>query len=174
VTVMRRTPLPTGPATGRLTVAEQVVSATRAALQASSGDHRSHEGLVFWLGRTVGGDTLVLAMAAPPTAHSVNGVFITEPAVLATTRAARTAGLGLVAQVHSHPGVDTRHSDGDDRLILMPYEGMFSLVIADYGHGSLLPARGAGLHQFQNGRWVHITDDALTVVSAVVAIGATQ
>jgi hypothetical protein len=58
----------------------------------------------------------------------------------------------------------------------MPYEGMFSLVVADYGHGSLLPAEGAGLHQFQNGRWVQITDikDALTVVPALVAIGATR
>jgi proteasome lid subunit RPN8/RPN11 len=146
---MRRTPLPTGPVAGRLTVAEHVVPATRAALQASSGGHHSHEGLVFWLGRTVGADTLVLAAAVPPTEHRVDGVFVAEPAVLATTRAARTVGLGLVAQVHSHPGDDTRHSDGDDQLILMPYEGMFSLVVADYGHGSLLPAEGAGLHQFQ-------------------------
>jgi proteasome lid subunit RPN8/RPN11 len=173
---MRRTPLPTGPATGRLTVAEHVVPATRAALQASSGGHRPHEGLVFWLGRNVGADTLVLAVAVPPTEHRVDGVFVAEPAVLATAKAARTVGLGLVAQVHSHPGDDTRHSDGDDQLILMPYEGMFSLVVADYGHGSLLPADGAGLHQFQNGRWVQITDikDSLTVVPALVAIGATR
>jgi proteasome lid subunit RPN8/RPN11 len=173
---MRRTLLPTGPATGRLIVAEHVVPATRAALQASSGGHRSHEGLVFWLGRNVGADTLVLAVAVPPTEHRVDGVFVAEPAVLATTRAARTVGLGLVAQVHSHPGDDTRHSDGDDQLILMPYEGMFSLVVADYGHGSVLPAEGAGLHQFQNGRWVQITDikDAFTVVPALVAIEATR
>jgi hypothetical protein len=172
---MRRTPLPTGPATGRLTVADHVVPATRAALQASSGNHRSHEGLVFWLGRTLGPDTLVLAVAVPPTEHHVDGVFVTEPAVVATTRAAHAVGLGLVAQVHSHPGRDTRHSDGDDRLILMPFEGMFSVVIADYGHGPLLPARGTGLHQFQNGRWVQVTnEDALMLVPAVVTIGATR
>ena len=76
MTVMRRTPLPTGPATGRLTVAEHVVPATRAALQASSGNHRSHEGLVFWLGRTIGPDTLVLAVAIPPTEHRGDGVFV--------------------------------------------------------------------------------------------------
>jgi hypothetical protein len=83
------------------------VPATRAALQASSGGHRSHEGLVFWLGHNVGADTLVLAVAVPPTEHRVDGVFVAQPAVLATTRAARTVGLGLVAQVHSHPGDDT-------------------------------------------------------------------
>ena len=61
-----------------------------------------------------------------------------------------------MAQVHSHPGGDTRHSDGDDDLVLMPFEGMFSLVVADYGRGSLLPESGAGLHQYQDGRWVAI------------------
>jgi hypothetical protein len=74
---------------GWLTVAEHVVPATCAALQASSGNHRSHEGLVFRLGRTIGPDTLVLAVATPPTEHRVDGVFVAEPAVQATTRAAR-------------------------------------------------------------------------------------
>jgi proteasome lid subunit RPN8/RPN11 len=170
--VYRRTPLPCGPAVGRLLVAEQVLAPTRAALHASSGHHRSHEGLAFWLGRTVGADTLVLTVAAPPTDHRRDGVFVTEPAVAATARAARSVGLGLVAQVHSHPGDDTRHSDGDDQLVLMPFEGMFSLVVADYGHGSLLPADGAGLHQHQQGRWVRIEGDALTVVPALTGIGA--
>lgn len=174
MTVMRRTPLPTGPATGRLVVAEHVLGPTRAALQASSGNHRSHEGLAFWLGRNLGSNTLVLAVAVPPTEHRVDGVFVDERAVLATIRAARTVGLGLVAQVHSHPGNDTRHSDGDDQLILMPYEGMFSLVVGDYGHSGLLQAEGSGLHQFQDGRWVHVTNDALIVVPALVTIGATR
>jgi hypothetical protein len=95
---MRRTPLPTGPATGRLLVAEPVLPPTRAALQASSGNHRSHEGLAFWLGRNLGSDMLVLAVAAPPTEHRIDGVFVDERAVAATTRAAQTVGLGLVAR----------------------------------------------------------------------------
>lgn len=172
--VYRRTPLPTGPAVGRLLLADQVVAPTRAALQASSGQHRNHEGLVFWLGRTVGDDTLVVAVAVPPTEHRPDGVFVDEVAVAATTRAARAAGLGLVGQVHSHLGHDTRHSDGDDQLILMPFDGMFSLVVADYGHGSLLPEQGAGLHQRQNSRWVQISSDCLRVIPAAVGIGAVR
>ena len=109
----------------------------------------------------------------PPTDHQAASVFVHEVAVLATSQAAHSVGLGLVAQVHSHPGNDTRHSDGDDELILMPYEGMFSLVANDYGHGSLHPSDGAGLHQFQSGQWVQITNDALTVVPSLVTIGAT-
>lgn len=170
--VYRRTPLPTGPATGKLLIADQVLAPTYAALQASSGQHRSHEGLALWLGRTIGADTLVLTVAAPPTDHHRDGVFVAEAAVAATAQAARTIGLGLVAQVHSHPGDDTRHSDGDDQLILMPFEGMFSLVAANYGQDSLLPTHGAGLHQYQHGRWVRVTNDALKVVPALTGIGA--
>lgn len=170
--VYRRTPLPTGPAIGRLLIAEQVLAPTHAALQASSGEHHNHEGLVFWLGRSVGADTLVVAVAVPPSDHRPDGVFVGEAAVAAATRAARAAGLGVVSQVHSHPGRDTRHSEGDDQLIILPFEGMFSVVVADYGHGSLLPYQGAGLHQFQNGHWVQVTTDCLQVIAATIAIGA--
>jgi proteasome lid subunit RPN8/RPN11 len=86
-------------------------------------------------------------------------VFYDEVAVAEAARAARPQRLGIVATVHTHPGDDTRHSDGDDDLALMPYEGMFSLVIARYGHGSLQPEHGAGLHQYQDGNWVQIDQD---------------
>lgn len=170
MTVDRRTPLPTGPVRGRLLVVEGVLAPTRAALQASSGGFIRNEGLVLWLGRIDGPTTLVLAAAAPPTLSGPSRVHIDEFAVGATARAARDHGLGVVAQVHSHPGADTRHSDGDDELILMPFEGMFSLVVAGYGSGSLLPERGASLHQYQAERWVLVDEGAMTVVPALVTV----
>jgi hypothetical protein len=88
--VYRRTPLPVGPSVGRLLVADQVLAPTLAALRASSGYHRNHEGLVFWLGRAVDADTLVVAAATPPTEHREDGVFVGEAAVAATARAARS------------------------------------------------------------------------------------
>ena len=170
MTVHRLTPLPTGPATGRLLVADSVTMPTSVALQASSGDHQHHEGLVLWLGRTIGTTTLVVACAAPPTRSGPGRVHLDEHAVGATARAARAHGLGIVAQVHSHPGYDTRHSDGDDQLVLMPFEGMFSLVVADYGRGSLHPEHGAGLHQHQAGQWVKVDDGALHLIPSVVTV----
>jgi proteasome lid subunit RPN8/RPN11 len=160
-----------GPAVGRLLVGEQVLAPSRAALQASSHKHEPHEGLVFWLGRTIGADTLVLSVAAVPTDHHRGGVFVNEHTVAAVSRAARGAGLGLVAQVHSHPDADTRHSAGDNQLITMPFHGMFSLVVADYGQGSLLPSQGAGLHQYQDRHWVHLTTSAMVVVPALTSTG---
>jgi proteasome lid subunit RPN8/RPN11 len=93
-----------------------------------------------------------------------------EFAAGSAARAARAARLGLVAQVHSHPGADTRHSDGDDDIVLMPFEGMFSLVVAEYGGGGMVPADGAGLHQFQDSRWILVrqTEPALIVVATEV------
>lgn len=168
----RFTALPTGTAKGFLLVADGVRIPTLAALQASSGDHRNHEGLVLWLGRTVGSATLVLACAAPPKLSGPGRVHVGELAVGATARAARAFGLGVVAQVHSHPGRHTRHSEGDDQLVLMPFEGMFSLVVADYGRGSLLPQEGAGLHQHQAGRWVKIGGEAMHVIPSLIPVPA--
>ncbi|TDO06607.1 JAB domain-containing protein similar to deubiquitination enzymes [Mycobacterium sp. BK086] len=171
--VHRRTPLPTAPARGKLLVAEQVLSPTLAALRASSGPDGQHEGLVLWLGRTVETTTVVIALVCPPARTGRDFVLLDERAVAAASRAARGCGLGVVAQVHSHPGRDTRHSDGDDQLVLMPFEGMFSLVVASYGSGSIEPGRGAGLHQYQDRRWVRITDDqTMVVVPAALAVAA--
>jgi proteasome lid subunit RPN8/RPN11 len=131
----------------------------------------SHEGLVLWLGRQIDSDILVLACHRPP-CHSGPGFVMTdEAAVGAASRSARARRLGVVAQVHSHPSNDTRHSDGDDDLVLMPYEGMFSLVVGEYGFGSLLLEGGSGLHQYQHGRWVAIqqTAPALIVVASEIA-----
>jgi proteasome lid subunit RPN8/RPN11 len=78
--------------------------------------------------------------------------------------------LAVLGQVHSHPGGDTRHSDGDDDLIVLPHEGMFSLVVGRYGDGSVDPRDGAGLHQFQDRRWVRLVrvHEAFLVVSAAI------
>jgi len=170
MTVHRDTPLPEVTARGRLIVTEGVVGPTLAALQASSTDGRPDEGLVLWLGRNIQDSTVVLACSAPRSRHTFGSVHIDERAVGSVTAAARRHSLGVVAQVHSHPGWDTRHSDGDDRLVLMPYEGMFSLVVAHYGLASIHPEDGAGLHQFQDGRWAQVTNaDALVLVPHLVA-----
>jgi proteasome lid subunit RPN8/RPN11 len=110
-----------------------------------------------------------MGMICPPARTGLDYVFIDEAAVATASRAARNCVMGVVAQVHSHPGEDTRHSDGDDRLVMMPFEGMFSLVVAAYGSGGLHPNSGAGLHQYQDQQWVQlINTDAMVIVPASV------
>lgn len=169
--VHRLTPLPTGLNRGRLIVPASVAVATKAALQRFHGAEGRHEGLAYWMGRRCEGDALVISAVVPVSDHGPQHVFVAEAEVGKMSRRARSAGLAIVAQVHSHPGNDTRHSDGDDKLILMPYEGLFSLVVGNYGDGSLLPTQGAGLHQYQNRRWVQIAPaptDAVIVVPEVL------
>ena len=170
MTVNRTRPLPRTRGRGALVVSAQVAGATSTLLREIGANGKLHEALVYWAGRTVGATTYVLAAVAPQCERSAYGVFADERAIGAAARQARRHQLGLVAQVHSHPGTDTRHSDGDDELILMPFEGMFSLVVGRYGEGSIRPSRGAGLHQFQDGRWVYLEDDVLSLVPALIGV----
>lgn len=158
MSVHRITPLPTGTARGRIVVTHAVVERTVAHLAAEGRRDVPHEGLAWWLGRRIGDDTYVMSCVAPPVDSGLQHVFANETAVGDAAAAARRNRLGIVAQVHSHPGGDTRHSDGDDALVLMPFEDMFSIVTAHYGASMLDPLHAAGVHQYQDGRWVWITD----------------
>jgi proteasome lid subunit RPN8/RPN11 len=171
MTVHRLTPLPVARNHGHLIVPASVAEHTLEVLRQFRGADGPHEGLVYWAGRRAGEDTLVLGSLVPASDHGPQHVFVGEREVGRMSRRARSFGLAIVAQVHSHPGDDTRHSDGDDALILMPHEGMFSVVVARYGRGQIAPAGRAGLHQYQDHRWVQVPStcaDALVVVPPVL------
>jgi proteasome lid subunit RPN8/RPN11 len=154
--VARRRSLPVAAARGTLIVPEGVLNETRRVLLASGGPDGPHEGLVFWAGWAMPGLTIIGVAIPPQLDHGWGHVRADETAVAAVIRSARQFGAGVLVQVHSHPGLDTRHSDGDDEMVLMPFDGMFSLVVGEYGAGSLRPDAGLGVHQFQDGRWVWI------------------
>jgi hypothetical protein len=162
--VYRHKPLPTGPARGRLVVPQAVVDDTVVGLRSFRGGDGLHEGIVFW-GGTVGSNTLITIAVVPQAIHTWGSVRVDERAVSAAARALRPYGAGLIAQVHSHPGGGTHHSDGDDDLVLMPFEGMFSLVVGRYASDGF-DLGAAGVHQFQDGRWVLVTDPADALVVA--------
>ena len=54
----------------------------------------------------------------------------------------------------------TRHSDGDDELIVMPFENMLSLVAPFYGR-TVSSITDFSIHQFQNHRWVLCSRDSV-------------
>jgi hypothetical protein len=153
--VYRTRELPTTSLAGNFLLAAQVLTETQKALQEFALDgirDGGHEGMVFWAGREVDGDTIFLQAVVPDAEHSYGRVHASKLSVGAAARAARTYNLGILCQVHSHPGGDTRHSDGDDDLVLLPFEGMLSIVVPRFGIGFESLAQ-AGVHQFQNGRW---------------------
>ena len=156
MTVHRTRPLPRRPLRGRYEIARGLIASTREALQAFDEAGRyegGHEGLCYWAGREETDSTTFQAVIVPRAHHERFGVFVSEAAFAEAARRARALGLGILAQVHSHPGDDTRHSDGDDELVVMPFEKMLSLVAPHYGR-HLQSIDDFAVHQFQDRRWV--------------------
>lgn len=164
----RRPTMPSAPARGHLLIPESVAQATQLALRGFAGPDGRHEGIVFWAGRLDDGDQLVATALIPRATHGTGYVCCSGSAFGAAVSLAVAHRLVLLSQVHSHPGNDTLHSTGDDQLIIMAHEGMYSIVIAQFGDGGVTPSSGAGIHQFQDGRWVRVSDpeEAVIVVPA--------
>jgi len=168
--VYRTRPLPVGELRGSFLLAQSIIAATREALTsfALAGIRDGgHEGMAFWSGRETDGCTYILQAIVPDADHSDQRVMASAEAVGQAARTARGSGLGIICQVHSHPGSDTRHSDGDDDLVLLPFEGMLSIVVRDFG----LHFNGfddVSVHQFQGGKWVLCS--ARSVASNVIVV----
>lgn len=154
--VYRRQPLPLRELRGQFVLAPGLLAETRRALVsfALAGiDNGGHEGMTFWAGHRDGDWTCLMQSIVPDADHGPGHVSADRRAVGAAARAARSRQLGILAQVHSHPGDDARHSDGDDELVLMPFENMLSIVAPRFGL-TLVSLDQACVHQFQDGRWV--------------------
>ena len=149
-----RTTWPRGFVQGKFLIETNLLVATEAALRTFRGPAGPHEGIVFWGGKELEGLTLYTTAVIPHAIHTKGSVQCDEAAIREVVRALRPHGLGLLAQIHSHPGGDARHSHGDDDMILLPFEGMLSIVVPWYGRDGMHPLSTCGIHQFQQGRWV--------------------
>ena len=146
--------LPIRPLRGRHAINEDAINEAERLLPTYRGPDASHEGVLFFAGREFGDLTMYTTVIAPDADHGPGRVQCDERAVLEVAQQAHQLGLGVLAQLHSHPGAWTEHSVGDDDMVLMPYEGMLSLVAPYYGLHSLRPLHTLGVHQFQDSRWV--------------------
>lgn len=142
------------PLRGRFLFARQAIRALEQLLPTFRGPDGSHEGIAFLCGVELPKATLYTTAIAPESNHGRGHVRCSEAQVATVSAAARELGLGLLAQVHSHPGDTTIHSFGDDDMVLMPFEGMLSIVCPLYARFPLRPLETLGVHQFQDGRWV--------------------
>jgi hypothetical protein len=153
-------PLSTAPLRNRFLFSEGAIAAAERLLPSYRGPDGDHEGIVFLLGRELGELTFFTSALAPRAEHSRGRVLCEAEAISAAQSAAREAELGLLAQVHTHPGELTEHSEGDDELVLMPFEGMLSLVVPHYGRFGMRPLSNMGVHQYQLGRWVSVSAES--------------
>ena len=154
----RMKPLPSGELRGTHRVLSSLIPSSASVLRQYA--ELEHEGLVFWLGLRVGEATYYLSVAVPATDHGPQHVLFDANSFGDAAQRARAHGLCVLAQLHTHPGDEARHSDGDDDLIPLPFEGMLSLIAPRYG-ADLVNLDGLVVHQFQDGRWVHIPHPGL-------------
>lgn len=166
-----RRKLPTGPLRGRFQITSGAVEALEQLLPTYRGHDGPHEGICFLCGYETPTTTLYLTAVAPDADHGRGHVRCPEQAVAAVTNTARQHGLGLLAQVHSHPTGSTGHSLGDDEMVFLPFEGMLSIVVPDYGHFGLRPLDSLGVHQYQDGRWVLCARDSVRAQFTIVPAG---
>ena len=161
--VNRTRPLPCRPILGRYRIADDLIDQTRRALTGfyeAGRDDGGHEGICFWVGTERPEVTTFEAVIVPVATHGPFGVFVSAVAFANAVNDAHAMGVGILAQVHSHPGWDTRHSDGDDELVVMPFENMLSLVAPLYGR-TVASITDFSVHQFQNHRWVLCSRDSV-------------
>jgi hypothetical protein len=145
--------LPAGPIRGQFLITDTALAAGERLLPTYRGPDGDHEGVVFLAGFETQGATVFTGVVAPQADHGPGRVLSSQEQVLAASRAARGAGTSILAQLHSHPGAWTRHSEGDDSMVLMPFEGMLSIVAPWYGRFGLRPLDSLGVHQYQDGSW---------------------
>lgn len=168
----RERKLDAGELSAPVLITEDAIAAAERLLPSYRGPDGDHEGIVYWCGPESKNEVLITTAFAPKAEHTRGSVFCDESSIGEMMRRARTYGLAIRAQVHSHPGAGTVHSDGDDNLVLTPWQGMLSIVVPRYAHHGLQPLDSLGIHQYQAGRWVLIDRDSaqeqITVVPGAV------
>lgn len=143
-------------------ILEPVLRASEQVFRSTRGLLRRREGVVYWVGRQCRGEWVVTTCVAP-NARTTSGSFRTSATTNAyVVTAINAAGLELVAQVHSHPGEFTDHSNGDSRGALMPYEGFLSIVVPHYGRRAIWPLAHCGVHRFESGKFRRLSADEVT------------
>jgi hypothetical protein len=142
------------PLRGRFLILEPVITELERVLPTYRGPDGHHEGIAFLCGFERAGETVFTTAIFPDAEHRAGYVRCDEAQFAAASSAARSYGLGLLAQVHTHPKGCTGHSWGDDNMVRPAYEGMLSIVVPDYGLTGLRPLDSLGIHQLQGTQWI--------------------
>ena len=65
-----------------------------------------------------------------------------------------TASLQVLADVHTHPGTDTRQSSVDRQYPMVPVAGHIGMILPHFGDTSIWSLKGVGVHVYEgSGRW---------------------
>lgn len=140
-------------------VPRQIIDETQKLLLGFSKGKERFEGVVYWAGKETDKGLLVME-AIPPRAFATPVSF----RVSAEENARIMADLvkkncRIIAQVSSRPGMDTTYSLFDEETGFLPYEGMITVIVGNYGLDGLLPLARNGVYVFHWGSFFRLTKE---------------
>ena len=102
--------------------------------------------------RTPAGDGVVTTVTVPHAEQSAGHFTVAAHEMSRAGAHLRTNGLVRLAQVHTHPGSDVRHSKTDDARAYSQRNGAVSIVLAWHASGDPWPTDGA-VHVREDDGW---------------------
>lgn len=113
------------------------------------------ESVVYWYGLEPPGSSTDIAMAVAIPNAQRHRTWYEIPAEQASEmgKAMAKASLVCLAQFHTHPWKNTRHSLYDDQNAISLRNGFLSLVAPDYGCRQDLELKGVSIHEAWDARW---------------------
>src|ERR1700687_5976800 len=117
---------------------------------------RGVEAGCFWYGTRSEDFALASLIAVPQQVNGKQNFHIPADSLAEMTQVASASGLVAVAQIHTHPGVDVKHSPWHDAQIVS--QNVWSVVIPNYGKQPI-DLSDLGVHRFREGRWGRLTVD---------------
>lgn len=108
-----------------------------AGLLASFTRRGPSEGLVYWFGVDMGGQSVVTTLVVPDATATAHGVQTSAAANAVALSVVAGSPLVLIGQAHSHPRGWVDHSVVDDRETFAQYRGALSVVVPWFGRRGL-------------------------------------
>lgn len=67
----------------------------------------------------------------------------------------RSRQMDVIADVHTHPGPNTRQSELDQRHPMIPVNGHIALIVPNFGNTVQWQLDGVGVHEYLEAEWLH-------------------
>lgn len=115
---------------------------------------RGVEAGCFWYGTRTPDTDFALVAGIPRQINRPQNFEIPSDALAELITALPPAGLVAVAQIHTHPGTDTKHSPWDNDMVVS--RKLYSLVLPRYGRRPC-PLGAVAVHAFGEGGWQRLS-----------------
>ncbi len=144
----------------QIIVSANILEETPKKLLSFSRSAEFFEGIVYWVGKETADGLLVTEVVVPkatvtPVSFRVSSF---ENARIMTELVKK--GLQLIAQVHGHHSrLGVEHSLFEEEMGFMPYDGLISIVVANYGKNGLLPlTQNTGIYIYEKDNFARLTN----------------